>query len=121
MIFINRINGFPFLLDGLVLKHGEIMNLTVTCDGSGPWKYCYYFQNNATKPNNMSCKNWHHIPRGKCDFYIQHWFPKNGIHSVIIVVDDGLSKIQQEVAITVITEPRYPISLSKISRLHIVD
>ena len=101
------------MLDGLVLKHGEIMNLAVTCDGSGPWKYCYYFQNNVTESNNMSCDPWIHIPPGKCDFYIQHWFPKNGIHGVIIVVDDGLTKIKKEVAITVITGPRYSNDLRK--------
>ena len=107
------------MLDGLVLKHGEIMNLAVTCDGSGPWKYCYYFQNNVSAPNDRSCDSWNHIPAGKCVFYIQHWFPKNGIHGVVIVVDDGLTKIKRQVAITVITGPRYPNTFSKISKIHI--
>ena len=90
-----------------------MLNLRITCDGSGPWKYCYYFQDNVLAPNDRSCAIWNHIPPGECVFYVQHWFRKNGIHGVIIVVDDGLTRIEKEVAITVITGPRYSINLSK--------
>ena len=67
----------------------------------------------------MPCDSWNYIVAGKCVFNIQHWFPRNGIHGVIIVVDDGLTKIKKEVAITVITGPRYSNDLRKIYKIHI--
>ena len=85
-----------------------MLNLVVTCDGSGPWRYCNYFPKNASATSQtQSCDGiaTHEIS-GKCLFNVQHWFRNNGIHSVIIIVTDGLTKIQKKVGITVFTGPR---------------
>ena len=90
---ININDSIYFISLGAVwLKHGEILDLSVTCDGSGPWKYCHYIttQNSSASHNisNISCESsemWlsEDTISGKCIFNVRHWFRDNGAYSVI--------------------------------------
>ena len=122
---ININDSIYFISLGAVwLKHGEILDLSVTCDGSGPWKYCHYIttQNSSASHNisNISCESsemWlsEDTISGKCIFNVRHWFRDNGAYSVIIVVTDGLTRIAKQVGINVYTGPRYVFKITKTS------
>ena len=99
------------MLGDVWLKDGESLNLWVTCDGSGPWTYCWYFPRNNTASHNITCEDWllfdhQDTISGNCRFNVYRYFPVNGAYSAIIIVSDGLTQITKQVGINVYTGPR---------------
>ena len=92
------------------LKHGRMLDLSITCDGSGPWEYCWVVKPNYTVPNNVTCDE---VPgaykttlSGICSFNVSRYLSKNGEYSLILIVDDGLKHIVKQVGINVFNGPR---------------
>ena len=87
-----------------------MLNLSVTCDGSGPWEYFWFLQPNSTFSSNTTCDKKtvtpKEISREKCSFSVSHWIRNNCAYSLVIVVDDGLTSIIKKVGINVYTGPR---------------
>ena len=90
------------------LKHGHILNLSVSCDGSGPWEHCWFIKQNYTPFNNETCDGRDNkvISRGKCSFIVTRYIAKNGAYSLVIIVDDGLEHRVKQIGINVYKGPR---------------
>ena len=84
-----------------------MLDLTVTCDGSGPWKTCWYFRDvNYNKTGSEVCETVS-LVQGKCEFPILWYFRNPGSTALIIIVDDGLKHIVKQVAVVTYDVPRY--------------
>lgn len=92
------------------LKHGRMLDLSITCDGSGPWEYCWVVKPNYTVPNNVTCDEvpgaYKTILSGICSFNVSRYLSRNGEYSLILIVDDGLKHIVKQVGINVFNGPR---------------
>jgi len=129
---ISRLESPPFVKNGLFrkrldardpmanvnysgdvyLKHGTMLDLTVTCDGSGPWNTCWYFRDVSYNKTGSEICQTVSVVAGKCEFPILWYFRNSGSTALIIVVDDGLNHIVKQVAVVVYDVPsRAPISL----------
>ena len=87
-----------------------MLDISVTCDGSGPWAHCWFVRQNYNASINTSCdeieNNHKAISKNKCSFKITKWIRGNGAYSLVIIVDDGLNHIVKQVGINVYTGPR---------------
>ena len=94
------------ILGEVYLKHGSMLDLTVTCDGSGPWNYCWHFRDvTYNKTGNEQCDSYSTVSN-KCEFPILWYFRNSGSEALIIIVDDGLSHLVHQVAVIVYDTPR---------------
>ena len=87
-----------------------MLDLSITCDGSGPWEYCWVVKPNYTVPNNVTCDEvpgaYKTILNGICSFNVSRYLSRNGEYSLILIVDDGLKHIVKQVGINVFNGPR---------------
>ena len=94
------------IIGEVYLKHGSMLDLTVTCDGTGPWNYCWYFRDvTYNKTGDEQCDSIS-LVSGKCEFPILWYFRNSGSEALIIIVDDGLSHLVHQVAVIVYDTPR---------------
>ena len=83
-----------------------MLDLSVVCDGTGPWTYCWYFQDvNYNKTGKENCDLVSTVS-SKCEFPILWYFRNAGSTALIIVIDDGLTHIVKQVAVVVYDVPR---------------
>lgn len=89
------------------LKHGELLNLTVHCNGSGPWQYCvavYPGRYNVT--GNETCQD--PVVTSDCTVPIVRYLRDNGTYTAVSVLSNAVSRRVTPVAITVYTAARRP-------------
>ena len=80
------------------VKNGDMLNLKVNADGSGPWTYCWnpYAPIPYNITGNETCDDidmiTYHI-ENNCNFnIIWGWYSDPGYHNVLIVIDNEISK-----------------------------
>jgi len=94
------------------MKHGLLLNLTVNCDGTGPFETCWTIKGpNYNSTGNETCtqgtETWN-----VCQFPIQWYFRRPGQSAIIIIVDNVLNHEVKQVGINVYDVPsRTPVSL----------
>ena len=97
---------WSIFLGDVYLKHGTMLDLSVKCDGTGPWTYCWYFRDvSYNKTGIERCESVSTLS-GKCEFPILWYFRNAGSSALIIVVDGGLKHIVKQVAVVVYDVPR---------------
>ncbi|XP_037069535.1 uncharacterized protein LOC119090916 [Pollicipes pollicipes] len=87
------------------LKHGELLNLTVHCNGTGPWNYCvnvYSGRYNVT--GNETCP--YPSVTAECSVGIVRYLRDNGTYTAVSVLSNAVSRRVTPVAITVYTAAR---------------
>lgn len=74
------------------LKHGKILNLNFTCDGSGPWTYCWAIKDNPYNvTGNETCME-DQILNNVCNFPVMWYFRQPGISNILVILDNGISR-----------------------------
>jgi hypothetical protein len=82
------------------LQHGDLLTLNVKCHGSKNLKYCVQYQNGVYNiTGNETCFFSHELE--KCEFTIQRYFVESIEHTVIIIIQNEVSKVVTPVAVTV--------------------
>ncbi|XP_012148190.1 uncharacterized protein LOC100879796 isoform X2 [Megachile rotundata] len=69
----------------------DMLSLNVTCKGSGPFQKCLYFHRgkyNVT--GNETCDNG--TPLYSCNFSIIHYFLEPSVYTILIILDNDVSK-----------------------------
>lgn len=100
-------------VDGdIMLKHGLLLNLTVSCDGTGPWTYCWSIKGPSyNSTGNETCDDGYETT-STCNFPIVWYLRNPGQSAVLIVIDNVLNHIVKQVGINVYDVPsRTPVSL----------
>ncbi|QQP36520.1 Uncharacterized protein FKW44_021649, partial [Caligus rogercresseyi] len=95
----------------LWIKHNQVLDLNVDCDGSGPWSYCWSVQDpsyNVT--GNETCLK-STVLRESCAFEVYWYFRQAGSHKVLVIVNNGVSQIIKLYEVTVYKiKPQTPVS-----------
>ena len=95
----------------LWLKHGDLLDLGVSCDGSGPWNFCWSVKKagyNLT--GNETCFD-PQIVQTSCQFRVVWYFRSAGLSNVLLVVENGISKKVKLMGINVYDiQPLTPLS-----------
>ncbi|CAN8030525.1 unnamed protein product [Ixodes persulcatus] len=71
------------------LRHGDVVSLQVSCNGSAPYNYCWkYFPGNTTSNStaNLTCEE--PISTNMCRFPLVHYFPQDGPHLIAIILSN---------------------------------
>ncbi|XP_064478813.1 uncharacterized protein LOC135392083 isoform X1 [Ornithodoros turicata] len=75
-------------VDGkLWLRHGDVVSLQVSCNGSSPYSYCWkYFPGNTTSQDtaNLTCDE--PVTTNICQFPVVHYFPQDGAYIIAIII-----------------------------------
>lgn len=75
------------------LRHGDVVSLLVSCNGSSPYHYCWkYYPGNTTTNStaNLTCDE--PISTNMCKFPLVHYFPHDGSHLIAIVLTNIVQK-----------------------------
>lgn len=86
------------------LKHGQLLDLDVSCTGSGPFEYCWRIFQPFEDVTNLTCPS--PVVTTKCSFPIIYYFHDSGNYRVAILVDNYVASIQRNVEVHV-----YDVSL----------
>lgn len=82
------------------LMHGDILNLSVKCQGSALFSYCVNFykgQYNVT--GNETCEN--PLQNKICEFYIERYFQDSMDHTIVFIISNDVSKVVYPVMVQV--------------------
>lgn len=82
------------------LLHGDILNLSVKCQGSPMFSYCINFykgQYNVT--GNETCEN--PLQNKICEFYVERYFQDPTDHTIVFIISNDVSKVVYPVIVQV--------------------
>lgn len=82
------------------LLHGDLLNLSVKCQGSATFSYCVNFykgQYNVT--GNETCEN--PLQNKICEFYIERYFQDSVDHTIVFIISNDVSKVVYPVMVQV--------------------
>lgn len=89
------------------LQHGDMLNLSVTCNGSAPYAYCIKIvlgEYNAT--GNETCLNERII--SDCQLAVLHYFRLSDTYTVLIIIGNEVSKKVSPVVVNVYQVTKHP-------------
>ncbi|KAL1453243.1 hypothetical protein WDU94_007403 [Cyamophila willieti] len=82
------------------LQHGDMLDLEIKCNGTGPFNFCYSFvygPYNVT--GNESC-----VPlrvRNECSFPVYHYFAESTEYILIVVLENNVGKVITPVGVNI--------------------
>ncbi|XP_035227414.1 uncharacterized protein LOC118199631 [Stegodyphus dumicola] len=86
------------------LQHGQLLDLDITCNGSGPVDYCWKILPPKENETNLSCIE--PVSANECSFPIIYYFHESGDYMLAIYVDNLVSSVQRNIEIHI-----YDVSL----------
>lgn len=89
------------------LQHGDVLNLTVSCNGSSAFHYCRYIYSgiyNATGDETCITSRVSDI----CKFTVTHYFSESGTYTIVLIISNDVSKTIKPVAINVYEVTKQP-------------
>jgi len=90
------------------LKHGQLLDLEVTCDGSGPWRYCWSIKQNGYNVSGQEACLDPQVMMTDCSFPVVWYFREAGTYDVLLVLSNGVSIQRELVNINVYKIVRQP-------------
>ena len=86
------------------LQHGQLLNLDISCSGSGPIDYCWKILPPSENHTNLSCSDA--VSVIECSFPIIYYFQESGDFLLAIYIDNLVSSKQRNIEIHI-----YDVSL----------
>ncbi|KAK6643029.1 hypothetical protein RUM43_004532 [Polyplax serrata] len=120
-VIISPINGTNWLMDG------EILNISVSCNGSSPFKFCvllrpglYNITGNETCHEETILRN--------CSFEIQHLFKRPSEYTLVVIISNEVSRVIKPIAVNIYKVKKHaqlsviivPVSFSLIATILII-
>ncbi|XP_076323138.1 transmembrane protein 130-like [Tachypleus tridentatus] len=94
-------------VDGnLYLEHGDLLILEVSCNGSGPYEYCWKVYDTGELPVNLTCPE--PVVTSNCSFPIVHYFSNPGLYHIGMYIANDVAHLQKGVDVQI-----YDISRKK--------
>jgi hypothetical protein len=93
------------------LQHGDVLNLEIKCSGSGPYHYCLRFQAGEYNiTGNETCAKY--LNGSTCQFSIVHFFGTADTFSILVILENEVSKTINKVGINVYqAQTKSPLSV----------
>lgn len=84
------------------LEHGDMLSLSVSCEGSSTFTYCVHFKNGVYNiTGNETCNNPYFSE--KCEFLVNRYYNDDKAHTVVLIISNDVNKVITRVAIQVYT------------------
>ncbi|XP_069695665.1 uncharacterized protein [Periplaneta americana] len=108
------------------LKHGDMLDLKVSCNGSADIGYCIrFFTGSYNVTGNETCPT---LISTDCQFSVIHYFREPSMYTLLIIIRNDVSKVVNKVGINVYEVTRHaqlsvivvPVSCSLIAVILIV-
>lgn len=83
-----------------LLKHGQLLDLNVLCDGSGPYLYCWQLKETGYNiTGNETCDQ--PLFRKTCDFSILWYFKQSDTYNLLTIVSNDVSTHMEVIPVTI--------------------
>ncbi|KAG8223481.1 hypothetical protein J437_LFUL001975 [Ladona fulva] len=84
------------------LKHGDMLNLQITCKGSYPYSHCVHIVTGSYNvTGNETCRPGEGSTAPFCEFYYMHYFPLATTYTVLIIIANDVSVKVTQVAVNI--------------------
>ncbi|XP_023346843.1 uncharacterized protein LOC111715712 [Eurytemora carolleeae] len=82
------------------LKHGQLVDLQIACDGTGPWLFCWKIVAKGYNiTGNETCSDPQY--RKVCDFSIMWYFKSSDTYNLLVIVSNDVSSHLEVVSVTI--------------------
>jgi len=83
-----------------LLKHGQLVDLTIGCDGSGPFVYCWQLKETGYNiTGNETCDQ--PFFQDKCEYSILWYFKQSDTYNLLTIVSNHVSTHMEVIPVTV--------------------
>jgi len=83
------------------LKKGQLIDLNLSCDGTGPWGFCWFLvEQGYNITGNETCNSRIHTSN-ECDFSIMRYYKTADTYNLLVIVSNDVSSHLQVVAVTI--------------------
>ncbi|GFS29012.1 transmembrane protein 130 [Nephila pilipes] len=86
------------------LEHGQLLDLDISCNGSGPVEYCWKILPPKKNTSNFSCSDV--VTSTECSFPILYYFRDSGDYLLAIHINNLITSLQRDVEVHI-----YDVSL----------
>ncbi|XP_013792708.1 uncharacterized protein LOC106476607 [Limulus polyphemus] len=83
----------------LYLEHGDLLILEVSCNGSGPYEYCWKVYDTGELPANLTCPE--PVVTSNCSFPIVHYFSSPGSYHIGMYIANDVAHLQKGVDVQI--------------------
>jgi len=85
----------------VMLKHGQLVDLNVKCNGSGDWSYCWSIKEKGYNiTGNETCIDPQFL-KADCDFSIIWYFKNSDTYNLLVEISNDVSSHIQVIPVTV--------------------
>jgi len=85
----------------VMLKHGQLVDLNVKCNGSGDWSYCWSIKEKGYNiTGNETCDSPQYL-KSECDFSIIWYFKNSDTYNLLVEISNDVSSHIQVIPVTV--------------------
>ena len=85
----------------VILKHDQLVDLNVKCNGTGPWSYCWSIQTKGyVTTGNETCEDPQFL-KAECNFSIIWFFKKSDTYNLLVLIENGVSSHVEVIPVTV--------------------
>jgi hypothetical protein len=83
------------------LKRGQLINLDLNCNGTGPWGFCWYLvEKGYNITGNETCDSGI-ATSNECDFTIMRYYKNADTYNLLVIVSNDVSSHLQVVSVTI--------------------
>ncbi|GFR18569.1 uncharacterized protein TNCT_473971 [Trichonephila clavata] len=79
------------------LEHGQLLDLDISCNGSGPVDYCWKILPPSKNSSNFSCTDV--VTSTECSFPILYYFRDSGDYQLAIHVNNLITSLEREIEV----------------------
>jgi len=84
------------------LKKGQLINLNLNCDGTGPWGFCWFLvEKGYNITGNETCEHGINTSPDVCDFSIMRYYKTADTYNLLAIVSNDVSSHLQVVSVTI--------------------
>ncbi|KAL0278356.1 UNVERIFIED_CONTAM: hypothetical protein PYX00_000193 [Menopon gallinae] len=98
---VSPINGTSWL------KAGEILDITVSCTGSSPFKYCIWIRPGLYNVTGKEVCEEERLIKN-CSFNIQHLFTRYNEYTVVVFLSNSVSQVIKPIAVNIYKVTKHP-------------
>lgn len=96
-----------FNVSGLTsIKHGDLLELELSCEGSPPYSYCWRFTHETVNVTNQTCV--YPTVTTDCEFLVIRYFRKSGNYKLVVVLENEVMHTVDVVNINVFDSAAEP-------------
>ncbi|GAB6025938.1 hypothetical protein CHUAL_011907 [Chamberlinius hualienensis] len=70
------------------IQHGDLLDMEISCEGSTPLNYCWYFTQLTVNTSTVVCEEPY--ATSYCNFVVVRYFKKSGNYKLVLIIDNEI-------------------------------